>query len=604
MRTGISAIASPLTLAQQSTWRARPLFEDSRMLPKSVGPFDLESKLGSGGMGIVYRAAYRKNGRIVALKVLTPELSSNPKLVARFEREMEILEKLDHPNITRYYGGGESKGRHFYAMRLMGGGTLAELLKRKGSLPWEQVVEFGQQICDALDHAHENGVIHRDLKPANLFLRMDRKTGIEKVVLGDFGIARDMDASGLTATGMTVGTYAYMAPEQIDGKHAITGKTDLYALGCVLFQMLTGKTPFEGNSAGDLMVKHLQQDPPSVRQLAVECPIWLENVIAQLLAKQPTDRPHDAASVELALQEVVLRVSDQASVATQISSGGPGTATMAEVHPELKKLLKGAGKKKKKKRRRKGPFWETSWFLSACLVALIAAVTVAVWPASEDQLFAQAQPMMESDDVVQWGDAVRLYLHPMLERFPDGQHAEQARNFIDHVAISRLKRRLINSARVNLDPKSEPERLFMEAWRFEQFGDRITALDQYRSIIVLLKAKDKPSVDSDDHYFIQLAEAQIAEIEATVDTSADRITFVNASLLQADEFLTSGRLVEAQKIWNSIIALYSSNQEFSPQLEYARARLRGDSPPELTLTAQSADPADASPESSDQPTSN
>lgn len=567
------------------------------MIPQSVGPFDLHNKLGSGGMGIVYKAAYRKNGRIVALKVLTPELSANPKLVARFEREMTILEKLDHPNITRYYGGGASKGQHFYAMRLMGGGTLSELLKRRGPLPWEQVIEYGRQICDALDHAHEHGVIHRDLKPANLFLRMERKTGVEKIVLGDFGIAREMDATGLTATGMTVGTYAYMAPEQIDGKHGITGKTDLYALGCVLFEMLTGQTPFEGNTAGDLMVKHLQEEPPPVRQLAVECPLWLEKVIAQLLAKQPVDRPHDAAATGMELENVVMRVSDQASVATEMTYGGPGTATMREVHPELKKLLRSG--KKKKKRRRKGPFWETSWFLSACLAALIGAVAFAVWPASEDELFAQAQPLMESDDIVSHSDAVKLYLEPMLGRFPDGKYANQARSFIDQVAVSRLKRRLINSARLNMDPESEPERLFMEAWRFEQFGDRITALDQYRSMVVLLKSKEKspdnPDTDaSGNRYYIQLAQSQIADIEATVDTSADRISFVNSSLLRADEYLTSGRLVEARKIWNSIIALYSSNQEFTPQLEYARARLRGDSPPKLTLESQPDEPRSSS----------
>ena len=578
------------------------------MVPKSVGPFDLNGKLGSGGMGIVYQATYRKNGRVVALKVLTPELSANPKLVARFEREMEILEKLDHPNITRYYGGGESKGQHFYAMRLMGGGTLAELLKRKGSLPWEQVIEYGRQICEALDHAHEHGVIHRDLKPANLFLRMDRKTGQEKLVLGDFGIARDMDATGLTATGMTVGTYAYMAPEQIDGKHSITGKTDLYALGCVLFEMLTGKTPFEGNSAGDLMVKHLQEEPPAVRHLAMECPIWLEKVVAQLLAKQPADRPHDAATAGMALEDVVTQVSEQASVSTQMASGGPGTKSMATVHPELKKLLKKSGKKKKK-RRRQGPFWETSWFLSGCLAALIGVVAFAVWPVSEDELFAQAQPLMDSEDIVQHRDAVKLYLEPMLNRFPNGKHASQAQHFIDQFEVSRLKRRLIKSARLNIDPQSEPERLFMEAWRFEQFGDRITALDQYRSMIVLLKAKDNAQRASGDNgsaenesahrYYIQLAQFQIADIEATVDTSVDRISFVNSSLLQADEFLTSGRLVEAQKIWNSVIALYSSNQEFAPQLEYARARLRGDMPLELVLDpqsdSQSSDEADGHP---------
>ena len=289
----------------------------------------------------------------------------------------------------------------------------------------------------------------------------------------------------------------------------------------------------------------------------------------------------------MALEEVIKRVADQASVATQITAGGPGMSTMADVHPELKKLLKGGGRKKKKKRKRHGPFWETGWFLSACLAALIAAVTIAVWPASEAELFAQAQPLMESEDIVQWRDAVKLYLQPMLDRYPEGKHADQARSFIDKVEVSRLKRRLINSAKLNIEPESEPERLFMEAWRYEQFGDRITALGQYRSMIVLLKAKQNEQARPDDRHFIQLAQTQIAEIEATVDTSVDRITFVNSSLLKADEFLTSGRLVEAQKIWNSIIALYATNQEFAPQLEYARARLRGDTPPELTLTPQS-----------------
>lgn len=339
------------------------------------------------------------------------------------------------------------------------------------------------------------------------------------------------------------------------------------------------------------MVKHLQEAPPPVRQLAIECLIWLEKFIDQLLAKQPADRPYDAGAATMALEEVVMRVSDQASVATQITSGGPGTATMAQVHPELKKLLKNSGRKKKKKRRRQGPFWETSWFLAGCLAALIGAVAFAVWPASEEELFTQAQSLMESDDIVHRRDAVKLYLEPMLGRFPDGKHADQARTFIDHVEVSRLKRRLINSARLNMDPDSEPERLFMEAWRFEQFGDRITALDQYRSMVVLLKVKENAlgesaPDESDNRYYIQLAQSQIADIEATVDTSGDRITFVNSLLLQADEYLTSGRLVEAQKIWNSIIALYSSNQEFTPQLKYARVRLRGDTPAKLTLALQ------------------
>ena len=338
-------------------------------------------------MGIVYRARYRKNGRIVALKLLTPQFTENPRLVARFEREMEILEKLDHPNITRYYGGGVVKGQHFYAMRLMRGGTLSQLLKKKTQLPWEQVVEFGCQICDALDHAHENGIIHRDLKPANLFLRLDKKTGEERLVLGDFGIARDLDADGLTATGMTVGTYAYMAPEQITGKGTISAKTDLYALGCVLFQMLSGRTPYKAESQGEVLVMHLEEDTPPVREFAPDTPVWLDDVIRQLLAKEPRDRPLDAAYTKMALEEVTQKVANQESVATHVASGAPTAMTMFELNPDLKNTLRKATKRKKKKRREAGPVYERTWFLVLCLAGILGGVTWFVWPASEQRLW-------------------------------------------------------------------------------------------------------------------------------------------------------------------------------------------------------------------------
>ncbi len=361
------------------------------MIGKKVGPFDLEEKIGVGGMGIVYRARYRKNNRIVALKLLTPQLSENPKLVARFEREMEILEKLDHPNITRYYGGGKVEGHYFIAMRLMSRGTLAQLLKKKKQLPWEQVIEFGSQICDALDHAHRVGVIHRDLKPANLFLRVDKDTGREKLVLGDFGIARDLEADGLTATGMTVGTYRYMAPEQITGKQPVSAKTDLYSLGCVLFQMLAGRTPYTADSQGEMLVQHLQEEPPSVREFATDCPVWLENVLLQMLEKDPADRPMDAAYLKMALEEVVDRVANNEGVTSHAASGEPTAMTMFELNPDLKKAIRKGAKRKKKKKRDKSPFYERTWFLSLCLAVLIAGVTWAVWPASESELFAQAQ---------------------------------------------------------------------------------------------------------------------------------------------------------------------------------------------------------------------
>src|SRR4029077_12897654 len=211
------------------------------MAERVLGPFKLGPKLGGGGMGVVYRATYTKTGQVVALKLLNAEMSTKPRLVARFERELTILKKLKHPNIVPCYGGGKIGEQQFLAMELVEGGSLAGLLKKRSKLPWEEVISFGLQICSALEHAHEHGIIHRDLKPPNLLLTKEGK-----IKLADFGIARDNDATALTAAGRTVGTFAYMAPEQIRGEPEVTFKADLYALGCVLYELLTGAPPFAG----------------------------------------------------------------------------------------------------------------------------------------------------------------------------------------------------------------------------------------------------------------------------------------------------------------------------------------------------------------------
>lgn len=561
------------------------------MAQKTLGPFDLEEKIGVGGMGIVFRARYRKNDRIVAVKILTGPLSTNPKLVARFEREMEILQKLEHPNITKYYGGGKVDGHHFYAMKLMTGGNLHRLIKQKGQLPWEQVIEFGCQICDALDHAHSHGIIHRDLKPGNLFLRRDKTTNAEKVVLGDFGIARDQDATALTATGMTVGTYAYMSPEQITGKKEISSKSDLYSLGIVLFQMLAGRPPFKG----EILVQHLKQEAPSVREFAPDCPLWLARVVGQLLEKEPSERPMDAAYVKMALEEVVTKVAEHTSVATHVSSGSPTTMTMHDVHPELRKTLNKSRKRKKKRKKETGPIYERTWFLVTALLAVIALFVIGLWPASEADLWASATPLMESADTVKWQEARRRFVDKMLEQFPEGEHAEEAKEFILKLEVHRLRRRLENKARLNLDPDNEGERLFVEGWRFEQFGDRISAVSTYRSMIVLMKEL------AGHETIVRLAEEQVAGIDMKKDEFENRISIVNDALKKADAQMAKGNRVEAENIWNSVITLYASNQEFSPQIKYARSRLGGKSAEKLGFDfGPDPEPEDANQTTDDQ----
>lgn len=259
----------------------------------SLDDYDLGEPLGSGTVGTIYRATEKATGRLVAVKRLHPSFSSNQMIAARFRREMLILERLRHPNIVEYYGGGEEKDGHlFYVMELVLGGSIQDLLKN-GPLSWKIVVNCLRQICSALQCAHNHGIIHRDLKPSNLFLTLD---GVVK--LGDFGIARDINASNLTETGLTVGTHAYMAPEQITGEHNISGQADLYALGCCTYEMLTGRKPFEADTFPQLFEKHLKSPPPVPSELIEGCPPELDAIVVELLAKKPEDRPFNARNVQ------------------------------------------------------------------------------------------------------------------------------------------------------------------------------------------------------------------------------------------------------------------------------------------------------------------
>jgi serine/threonine-protein kinase len=200
-------------------------------------------------------------------------------------------------------------------MELIEGGTLGGLLHEQGKLPWRKAVEFGTQVCAALDYAHDRGVIHRDLKPGNLLL-----TRSGKVKLADFGLALVAAETRLTSTGKTMGSLHYMAPEQIQGKPPLSNRTDLYALGCVLFELLCGRTPFVGEAMAEILQQHIRQPPPKISSFVVDCPIELETLIAQLLEKKPEDRPQSAQAVAVRLRTIEQDVTVRAPRATRISS--------------------------------------------------------------------------------------------------------------------------------------------------------------------------------------------------------------------------------------------------------------------------------------------
>jgi len=273
-----------------------------------LGPYQIVGPLGAGGMGEVYHARDTRLGRDVAIKVLPQHLSSNAEVRARFEREAKAVSSLNHPNICTLYDVGREGDTDYLVMELIDGETLATRVA-KGPLPIDQVLALGSQIADALARAHRAGIVHRDLKPGNVMLT---KSGAK---LMDFGLARatglDADGAGelthsptvaqpLTAEGTIVGTFQYMAPEQLEGKEA-DARSDVWALGCVLYEMATGERPFEGRSQASLISSIMKDQPRPIAERQPLTPPALDRLVSACLAKDPDDRVQTAHDVGLQL---------------------------------------------------------------------------------------------------------------------------------------------------------------------------------------------------------------------------------------------------------------------------------------------------------------
>jgi tetratricopeptide (TPR) repeat protein len=274
-------------------------------LPEISAPFAaaladryrIERELGRGGMAMVYLAHDLRHDRPVALKVLRPELAASlgPE---RFLQEIRIAARLQHPHILPVHDSGEAAGRLWYTMPYVEGESLRQRMARQGSLPLDQAVRIATQVLSALGYAHAHGVIHRDIKPENILLEGD------EAVVADFGVARAITAAGqdrLTETGLALGTPAYMSPEQATATRELDGRSDLYALGCVLYEMLAGQPPFVGATAQQLLARHAMDTVPPIRTVRATVPEGVERSVMRALAKVPADRFPTAADFAQAL---------------------------------------------------------------------------------------------------------------------------------------------------------------------------------------------------------------------------------------------------------------------------------------------------------------
>ncbi len=410
-----------------------------------VGPFQIEKMLGRGAMGAVYRARHLETGVPVALKFLAPGLGANPGILARFEREAAILKQLQHANIVRLLATGKAQKTPYMVMEYIEGKNLQQVLQYHGPFLWDEVVEFGKQICAALQHAHDKGVIHRDLKPSNLMITEDGT-----IKLTDFGIAKDLDVTQLTADHHTLGTAAYMSPEQCRGERSLTNKSDLYSLGVVLYELLTGKKPFEAENT--LAVLRLHNEARFVRpgKLVLDIPVWLDNLVCHLLEKKPERRPRDARTVAESLGEV------QEKVAT-LHSAGSDMASKAlrrsrdERDKEAARAILAAKRKERHKTGPAGVRWAV-WLQAAGLAVLLCVVVgllvYALWPASPAERYERGLRLVQRGDelvdqgnyddaLVKWYDAEHQYLTKLADD-AGNPFAEQAREQLAYMKAGTL----------------------------------------------------------------------------------------------------------------------------------------------------------------------
>ncbi len=375
------------------------------MHPTRLGPYLIDRKIGAGGMGNVYLGKHGETGQVAAIKELPASLAREEGFVLRFNREIEAMRKLDNPHIVKLFEAGtDTDETYFYAMEYIEGETLTVRLRRERRISWQETIRLGIQMCAGLKHAHDSGVVHRDLKPSNLLLDKDGN-----LKLTDFGVAQVFAADRLTMTGAVIGTAEFMPPEQVEGRRT-DRRSDLYALGAVLYTMLVGQPPFCGGTAAEIMQKQRfgRFDPP--RNYVPEIPSWLDDIVCQLLEKDPEKRLPDAFVVSKRLTEVLRKMELKQAVVVSESSPDSETRVDAPIAPQraIGATFMRDFMKAQIAYQEPNSIWErffnNTWVLIGLLMLILFGV-VWLWPADTDPngsgTAGRVTPRSEADRIVQ-----------------------------------------------------------------------------------------------------------------------------------------------------------------------------------------------------------
>jgi serine/threonine protein kinase len=542
------------------------------MEPQRIGPYLIQQELGAGGMGTVYLGRHVDTGAEAAVKLLPPELARQEGFVLRFSREIEALRKLNSPHIVQLFDSGEDLGSYYFAMEYVAGDNLAQLLRREKRLPWREAVEIATQLCSALKAAHDAGIVHRDLKPSNILLSTDGQ-----VKLTDFGVAQLFTGEKLTITGGIVGTVEYMSPEQALG-HRATKRSDLYSLGAVLYALLTGRPPFVGNTAVDILQKHRfsQFDLPS--SYVPEIPHWLDEVVSQLLEKDPDKRLPDAFVLSRRLQEVVNKVALRDGGGGDMTVIGPagdlptGTTAAAPFEGPGEATLMRNLVRDEILRGEPATWWQklldNTYILVGLLLVLVGGVwALQSWRTSPEQHLAAAKRLLDSPPGNDWLTARDEHLRPLMDGDP-ARWRDEVEPLLEEIDLYELERRLTPSRKRGRkgSPPTEPERLLADVRRLWDQGQLVEAQRKLTATQRLLDG------EANAEELAKLAERWAEALSAAREEQSP-VEFVRAIMARAQK-MEQTNPDAARDLWHSVVELYEHDPSVAVDVEAARQRLQ------------------------------
>ncbi len=510
----------------------------------------------------MFRALQVAQKRAAALRIFPSAWISTAAGRSAFSAEAALLKKLTHPSIARCYGGGLEGSQAYLAYDLVRGEPLTHQLERRGRIAWEQVVAWGKQLCGALAQAHELGLLHLDLTPDKLIIAEDGR-----IVVTDFRLDRTQNPLCASSLIRTPERVSYQSPEQVQ-QAPLTNKADLYSLGCILFAMLTGYPPCGRGPFKDvqeLAAAQIEGIPPHVTTVVLDCPVWLDAIVDQLLQKDPAKRPHSAGAALLALEDAERKLAAGVGV-MQHAVGGFSPIKMQVDRGEAGRILgirKPTGPKV--------PFHEQTWFIASALtvltVFLLFAMSLPFWPVKESVTMEKIDRLMETGDMQKWSRARTELLEPLLARSKDPEIIARAQAQLDKIEMQLAENRTTQFLERSWPlPASEVAKQYAQACKLLRFGDQEEAFKRFEAV------QQIASETGDDRPFRLLAQSKLAG----VTIAADRVSkqeFIAGKLAEADKLRAEQKVGEAKKMLEGIVSLYEHEPDLRPLVKAARERL-------------------------------